>query len=288
MADLTSNDSGHKSEETISPHEQEASEPLHGTQVSAPISVEQWKDESLKSLEIPQESSSNTGDTFEDSNERQPNYLTGDTRPTSSTGVKQDGETSDTAKSLVGNSAPLNEKSPTATMEIEVPEKEDGHEHNDGTESLWKPSPETNERLLVAARYGDKEEVERALGEGAEIETRNQYGETALHLACRFDHKNIAPLLLAEGANIEARDNDRWTPLISAMSEEASIDILEHLFNQEKPSRYKFQERHGANCTKSLFDCKIRTESAEIIRFLYHYRFRGNSNPLQKEWIINL
>ncbi|KAF7902232.1 hypothetical protein EAF00_002135 [Botryotinia globosa] len=233
MADLTSNDSGDKSEETISPYEQGASEPLHDTQASASISVEQRKDESSKSLELPQESSSNTSDSFEGSNERRPNDSTDDIRPTSSTGGKQEGETSDAAKSLVENSEPLIVNLPTAGMENEVTEKEDGHEHNDETESLRKPSPETNERLLEAAEDGDEDAVRKALDEDAEIETKNWVGETALQLACRFNHKDIVTLLLTKGANIEAHDNDGWTLLISAVYQEASTDILELLFNQE-------------------------------------------------------
>lgn len=218
MADLTSNDPGDKSEKTILPYEQEASAPPHGTQAIASISIEQRKDESLKSLELPQGSSSNIGDNFENLNERQPNDSIDDARLILDTDVKQDGETGDLAKSLVEDSDPLIEKSHTVGMESEVTEKEDGHEHNDETESLRKPSPETNEMLLQAAIDGDVEEVRRILREGAEIETRNTLGETALHLACRFNHKDIVLLLLKEGANIEARDNDEWTPLISALA----------------------------------------------------------------------
>ncbi|TGO08593.1 hypothetical protein BTUL_0201g00070 [Botrytis tulipae] len=224
-ADLTPNDSGDKSEETISPYEQEASAPPHDTQVSASISAEQRKGYSLKSLELPQESSSNTSDTFED---------------------------------------PLIVNSPTAGMESEVTEKEGGNEHNDETESLRKPSSETNERLLEAAQDGDGDGARKALDEGAEIETTNWIGETALHLACRFDHKNIVALLLAVGANIEARDNDRWTPLISAMSREASTDILELLFNQGKQP--DIDARSGTGWTTLMYACG--SKDSAVVNFL--------------------
>ncbi|PLB53433.1 ankyrin, partial [Aspergillus steynii IBT 23096] len=43
--------------------------------------------------------------------------------------------------------------------------------------------------------------------------------ETALHLAARTGHYNIAELLVKEGANLEARDNDGWVPLYGAAIE---------------------------------------------------------------------
>ncbi|THV52680.1 hypothetical protein BGAL_0072g00160 [Botrytis galanthina] len=263
MADLTSNYPGDKSEETILPYEQEASAPPHDTQAIASISVEQRKDESLKSLELPQ-GSSNTGDSFEGLNERQPNDSIDDARPVSNSGGKQDGETSDAAKSHVEDSDLLIEKSHTVGMESEVTEKEDEHEHNDETESLRNSSPETNKRLLDAAQEGDEEGVRRALVKGAEIETRNTLGETALHLACRFSHEHIVTLLLKVGANIEARDNDGWTPLISAICQEASMDILRLLFDQEKHP--DIDARSESGWTALMYAC-WNTDSA-VVNFL--------------------
>jgi len=69
------------------------------------------------------------------------------------------------------------------------------------------------------------------MGNGAEINTENQRGQTSLHYACVFRNKEIAEMLLDAGADANAKDNDGYTPLGLALSPKGAPakDIIELL-----------------------------------------------------------
>jgi ankyrin repeat protein len=54
---------------------------------------------------------------------------------------------------------------------------------------------------------------------GADINLRNDEGQTALHLALQHGSLDIMRLLLKNGANVDAPDMDGSTPLHQAISE---------------------------------------------------------------------
>ncbi|KAM6317323.1 ankyrin repeat domain-containing protein 40-like isoform 2-T3 [Podargus strigoides] len=61
---------------------------------------------------------------------------------------------------------------------------------------------ELEERLREAAALGDAEEVRRLLGEGADINSRNEInGWTCLHWACKRNHAQVVSCLLDAGAD---------------------------------------------------------------------------------------
>jgi ankyrin repeat protein len=71
--------------------------------------------------------------------------------------------------------------------------------------------------LFEAAYRGHKEVVELLLSNHAEIDARNYDGETPLYRAVGQRHKDIVELLLVHGANVDA--SDKWgsmTPLLLA------------------------------------------------------------------------
>jgi ankyrin repeat protein len=75
--------------------------------------------------------------------------------------------------------------------------------------------------LLKAAKHG-KTDLVRALldQEAADIdETRNGYGNSALHLAATYGHLETVRLLLAKGANVEATNSKGKSPLYYAACE---------------------------------------------------------------------
>ena len=70
--------------------------------------------------------------------------------------------------------------------------------------------------LLKAAADGRLAGVEAALGNGANIDARAEFGDTALNLAAEHGHGDIVERLIAGGAAIENRGGADKTPLMNA------------------------------------------------------------------------
>ena len=66
-----------------------------------------------------------------------------------------------------------------------------------------------NSLLITAAQNGNKKASKILLRRGANINIRNNKGNTALHFALHFGYKNsIGELLLANGADSTIRNNN--------------------------------------------------------------------------------
>jgi len=72
--------------------------------------------------------------------------------------------------------------------------------------------------FLASCAAGDREEVEDLLGRGADINTANVDGLTALHQACIDNNFDMVKLLVTAGADINKDDNEGWTPLHATAS----------------------------------------------------------------------
>lgn len=72
------------------------------------------------------------------------------------------------------------------------------------------------ELLWQAAGSGDLEAVEGALAQGAPVNARASYGDTALNLAAEGGHIAVVERLLAAGADIENLGGAAKTPLMNA------------------------------------------------------------------------
>jgi len=72
--------------------------------------------------------------------------------------------------------------------------------------------------FLAACAAGDREEVRLLLGRGADIDTANVDGLTALHQACIDDNLDMVEFLVANGADVDRGDNEGWTPLHATAS----------------------------------------------------------------------
>ena len=68
-----------------------------------------------------------------------------------------------------------------------------------------------NELLLLAAQMGDSDGVGRALAQGADVNTANSDGMTALMFAVQQGSEDCVQRLISRGANLEARREDGQT-----------------------------------------------------------------------------
>ncbi|XP_014207906.1 protein phosphatase 1 regulatory subunit 12B isoform X2 [Copidosoma floridanum] len=85
--------------------------------------------------------------------------------------------------------------------------------------------------FLAACSAGDKDEVVRLLQKGADINTGNVDGLTALHQACIDDDLDMVEFLVEQGADINRGDNEGWTPL-HATASCGFISIAKYLIEQ--------------------------------------------------------
>ncbi|XP_070510459.1 protein phosphatase 1 regulatory subunit 12A isoform X3 [Cardiocondyla obscurior] len=85
--------------------------------------------------------------------------------------------------------------------------------------------------FLAACAASDKEEVVRLLQKGADINTGNVDGLTALHQACIDDDLDMVEFLVEQGADIDRGDNEGWTPL-HATASCGFISIAKYLIEQ--------------------------------------------------------
>ena len=74
-----------------------------------------------------------------------------------------------------------------------------------------KPDP-----LIAASEVGDKDKVEQLLSDGAEIDSKDSKGRTALITASSGGHTTVTDLLLERGAHIDLQDDEGFSALMTA------------------------------------------------------------------------
>ena len=92
--------------------------------------------------------------------------------------------------------------------------------------------------LWEQCKIGNYEGVAQILQQAATSDIVNaknieQYGETALRMACRYSNNiNIAKLLLAKGADVNAKTCTYWTPLHRTCGHFDNIDMIRLLLEK--------------------------------------------------------
>jgi ankyrin repeat protein len=72
--------------------------------------------------------------------------------------------------------------------------------------------------LHCAAEQGDIEQVQLLIANGADINSRDQYGQTPLERAAFAGHIKVVELLIAKGAEVNTKNQSGRTPLhVSAL-----------------------------------------------------------------------
>ncbi|XP_070112000.1 protein phosphatase 1 regulatory subunit 12B isoform X9 [Equus przewalskii] len=84
--------------------------------------------------------------------------------------------------------------------------------------------------FLAACSSGDTDEVRRLLARGADVDTVNVDGLTALHQACIDENLDMVKFLVENKANVNQQDNEGWTPLHAAASC-GYLNIAEYFIN---------------------------------------------------------
>lgn len=92
----------------------------------------------------------------------------------------------------------------------------------------WKQLSDINSALIQAARVGDTAKVKQLLKQGADVNAKGEYDETALHRAASMGHTDTVKVLIDAGAGVNARDESSWTAL---MWTSAYIDIAKALID---------------------------------------------------------
>jgi ankyrin repeat protein len=76
------------------------------------------------------------------------------------------------------------------------------------------PTEEELAELLVdGARYGDMEDVEAALQHKVPVDSADEFGRTAMHMAAANGHHHVIARLLAAGASAVLKNAEGNTPL---------------------------------------------------------------------------
>jgi len=76
-----------------------------------------------------------------------------------------------------------------------------------------KQPPSVHAAFLKAARDGDFDGVRHFFEEGASLESRDDQGRTAMHIAAERGYSRTIELLVELGAKIDAQDHNLETPL---------------------------------------------------------------------------
>jgi len=78
---------------------------------------------------------------------------------------------------------------------------------------------EGNTALHIACRYDNRDVVKHLVKEAkANVEAKPKEGDTALHIACRYGNIDVVEHLVEEvKANVEARNNEGKKPVASAL-----------------------------------------------------------------------
>ncbi|CAG9760191.1 unnamed protein product [Ceutorhynchus assimilis] len=71
---------------------------------------------------------------------------------------------------------------------------------------------------------GHQEIIETTLKFGTDIDSRDEYGRTALHISAQKGNRNITTMLLNKGANVNVRDKNGFTALHIA-SREGKVEL---------------------------------------------------------------
>lgn len=95
-----------------------------------------------------------------------------------------------------------------------------------------------NEKLIKASKEGDLDVVEQSIKYGADVNTKDRWGHSMLHIAVQKINVELVQKLVKKGANVNMIDSITFTPLRYAMAnsydkEPKLLDITKILLEQK-------------------------------------------------------
>lgn len=120
------------------------------------------------------------------------------------------------------------------------------------------PSADPSEQLFVAAAKGDIATMEKALKAGADVNKPLMAKSTALHAAAANNKLDSGIWLIKHGAKVDLKDEDGRTPLMTVVTESASLKFVTLIIDAGAEEDAKDNEGHTA-----LSLAKERVSTAE-------------------------
>lgn len=134
-----------------------------------------------------------------------------------------------------------------------------------------------NQKLLAAAMTGDVEIFLSLIEEGAELDTRNNDGQNAMHIAAQKGHTDLIVALIGLGATPNTIDNINFTPLHWAANgghAETVACLLEH------GAKLDVQSLAGT----SVMDLAQQSDSGHPETPIYEYVSRKHAEKLKRDY----
>lgn len=123
-----------------------------------------------------------------------------------------------------------------------------------------------NSDLLIAAREGDASKVRSLLSSGANVNSANEDGDTALMIATLSARKkNTVNALIANGADVNARNNENDTALIYAAGND-NVEIFQALLNSGADINHQNDNGYSALIMASVNRIRLPNAKALIAR----------------------
>lgn len=129
---------------------------------------------------------------------------------------------------------------------------------------------------------------------GANVDRKNKYGETPLHVACFFGDERIVEMLLKYGSNVDEQNNNGFTPLHKATyngHEKVIQLLLDYHANRYIRNHGSFNPREIAfNRGNKGYFPKAKNKFINFFGFFYTFKVKRRSSicsadqHLKKVW----
>jgi ankyrin repeat protein len=87
------------------------------------------------------------------------------------------------------------------------------------------------------------DDLNKLLAQGVNVNTKDEFGYTALHYAISRKNKTIAMILLEHGADVTIQDDDGATPLDYAA--EYNLYVVAEAILKKDPQALNIEDKHG-------------------------------------------